>query len=126
MARRSLRARLADVLVGWAARLKPAPEPEPQLQDPPPKPRKRAAMSQMPGLRAPLSIDKGVRNRDLNVLKREASDARAALGGAHAVVSSARVGQIQTMRSEVDRGEAEQDVLIELAGDYEAWRPGAD
>lgn len=76
MARRSLRARLADVLVGWAARLKPAPEPEPQLQDPPPKPRKRAAMSQMPGLRAPLSIDKAVRNRDLNVLKREASEDR--------------------------------------------------
>jgi hypothetical protein len=79
-------------------------------------------MSQMPGLRAPLSIDKAVRNRDLNVLKREASDALAALGAAHAVVSSARLAQIQTMRSEVDRGEAEQDVLIELAGDYQAWQ----
>jgi len=79
-------------------------------------------MSQMPGLRAPLSIDKAVRNRDLNVLKREASDALAALGAAHAVVSSARLAQIQAMRPEVDRGEAEQDVLIELAGDYQAWQ----
>jgi len=123
MARRSFRVRLADTLLRWAHALKPAPEPQPISAEPAAaRPRKRAAMSQMPGLRAPLSIDKAVRSRDLNVLKREASDALAALGAAHAVVSSARLAQIQTMRPEVDRGDVEQDVLIELAGDYQAWQ----
>ena len=42
---------------------------------PAPTPQKRSAVSQMPGLRSPLTIDEVVRNRDLSVLKREASDA---------------------------------------------------
>ena len=63
-----------------------------------------------------------LRDRDLSVLKREASDALAALGAAHAVVSSARLAQIQTIRTEVDRGTVEQDALIEVAGDYQAWQ----
>ena len=72
--------------------------------------------------RSPLTIDKAVRDRELSVLKRVASDALAALGAAHAVVSSARMAQIQTIRTEVDRGTVEQDALIEVAGDYQAWQ----
>ena len=74
------------------------------------------------GSALPADDDKVVRNRDLSVLKREASDALAALGAAHAVVSSARLAQIQTIRTEVDRGTVEQDALIEVAGDYQAWQ----
>jgi len=117
MARRSWRRRLGNALIRWGQALKPAPPARPV-----PTPQKRSAVSQMPGLRSPRPIVKPVRNRDLGVLTREASDALAALGAAHAVVSSARLAQIQTIRSEVDRGTVEQDALIEVAGDYQAWQ----
>ena len=118
MARRGWRRRLGNALIRWGQALKPATA----AIRPAPTPQKRSAVSQMPGLRSPLTIDKVVRNRDLSVLKREASDALAALGAAHAVVSSARLAQIQTIRTEVDRGTVEQDALIEVAGDYQAWQ----
>ena len=83
---------MGNALIRWGQALKPATA----AIRPAPTPQKRSAVSQMPGLRSPLTIDKAVRNRDLSVLKREASDALAALGAAHAVVSSARLAQIQT------------------------------
>ncbi|MEY2644017.1 MAG: hypothetical protein RLZZ611_666 [Cyanobacteriota bacterium] len=83
---------------------------------------RQAAATKLPGVRAPLSIERAVRSRDLTVLKREACDALAALGAAHAVVTSARLAQIQSLRLEVDRGEASEDDLVELAGDYQAWQ----
>jgi hypothetical protein len=76
-------------------------------------------MTQLPGVRPPLSIEKAVRSRDLTVLKREACDALAALAAAHALVTSARLGQIQNLRTDVERGELEEP---DLAGDYQAWQ----
>ena len=129
MERRGLRARLAEALIRWGAALQrdrapeslPALPPGPVAADPAGADRRQQAQSaKLPGVRAPLSIEKAVLNRDLAVLKREASDALAALGAAHAVVTSARLAQIQTLRSEVDQGEAPEDDLVDLAGDYQA------
>jgi len=130
MTRRGWRSRLADTLIRWGSALQPAralpPPPVTPLQVPPAigeaDHRQQAAAAKLPGVRAPLSIERAVRSRDLTVLKREACDALAALGAAHAVVTSARLAQIQTLRSEVDRGEASEDDLVDLAGDYQAWQ----
>ena len=128
MSRRGWRSRLAEVLLRWGTALQPtrslvsaAPTPA-QPVEPPPDHRRQAVAAKLPGVRAPLSIERAVRSRDLTVLKREACDALAALGAAHAVVTSARLAQIQSLRSEVDRGEASEDDLVELAGDYQAWQ----
>jgi hypothetical protein len=126
MVRRGLRARLAEALIRWGSALQPPrPLPPPPLAPQPAAEadsQQGAVASKLPGVRAPLSIEKAVRSRDLTVLKREASDALAALGAAHAVVTSARLAQIQNLRSEVERGEANEDDLVELAGDYQAWQ----
>jgi len=130
MTRRGWRSRLADTLIRWGSALQPAralpPPPVTPLQVPAAigeaDHRQQAAAAKLPGVRAPLSIERAVRSRDLTVLKREACDALAALGAAHAVVTSARLAQIQTLRSEVDRGEASEDDLVDLAGDYQAWQ----
>jgi hypothetical protein len=99
--------------------LEAPPEPPPDSSS---DHHRQAAATKLPGVRAPLSIERAVRSRDLTVLKREACDALAALGAAHAVVTSARLAQIQSLRSEVDRGDASEDDLVELAGDYQAWQ----
>jgi hypothetical protein len=142
MSRHGWRARLADTLIRWGSALQPArplplpplaasaPGPvareatelEPANPEPGPDHRRRAPSAQLPGVRPPLSIERAVRSRDLTVLKREACDALAALGAAHAVVTSARLAQIQSLRGEVDRGEASEDDLVDLAGDYQAWQ----
>jgi hypothetical protein len=133
MSRRGWRSRLAEVLLRWGTALQPprsllsaAPTPveaaEPVPPESPADHRRQAASTKLPGVRAPLSIERAVRSRDLTVLKREACDALAALGAAHAVVTSARLAQIQSLRSEVDRGEASEDDLVDLAGDYQAWQ----
>ena len=141
MSRRGWRSRLADVLIRWGSALQPThpvlsavPAPveaaDQSLLEAPPEPppdsssdhHRQAAATKLPGVRAPLSIERAVRSRDLTVLKREACDALAALGAAHAVVTSARLAQIQSLRSEVDRGEASEDDLVDLAGDYQAWQ----
>ncbi|MEN9496846.1 MAG: hypothetical protein RLZZ516_2740 [Cyanobacteriota bacterium] len=141
MSRRGWRSRLADVLIRWGSALQPThpvlsavPAPveaaDQSLLEAPPEPppdsssdhHRQAAATKLPGVRAPLSIERAVRSRDLTVLKREACDALAALGAAHAVVTSARLAQIQSLRSEVDRGDASEDDLVELAGDYQAWQ----
>jgi hypothetical protein len=124
MAKRGWRTRLADTLIRWGAALRrsqaavPLPLPPPVL----PEPRPPAALSQLPGVRPPLSIEKAVRNRDLTVLKRESCDALAALAAAHALITSARLAQIQNLRSELEQGELEEEELADLAGDYQAWQ----
>lgn len=126
MLRRGWRSRLADTLIRLGSALRPVQASPP----PPPLPlpdgqsllRQPAAVSQLPGVRPPLSIEKAVRNRDLTVLKREACDALAALAAAHALVTSARLGQIQNLRSEVERGELDETDLADLAADYQAWQ----
>ena len=130
MTRREWRSRLADTLIRWGSALQPAralpPPPVTPLQISPSSAeadhRQQAVAAKLPGVRATLSIERAVRSRDFTVLKREACDALAALGAAHAVVTSARLAQIQTLRSEVDRGEASEDDLVDLAGDYQAWQ----
>ncbi len=95
----------------------PEPPPSPRLE------RRRAApLAKRPGVRPPLSVERAVLSRDLAVLKREATDALAALGAAHAVVTSARLAQVQNVRSEVQAGRIAEDDLVELAGDYQAWQ----
>ncbi|WP_398333067.1 hypothetical protein [Vulcanococcus sp.] len=125
MAKRQWRTRLADTLIRWGAALKPAPAlvPPPTVLAPQlPDARQQAAISQLPGLRAPLSIEEAVRERDLTVLKREASDALAALAAAHAVVTSARLAQLHNLRQAVERGELEEQEMVDFAGDYQAWQ----
>ena len=81
-----------------------------------------AAEAKCPGLREPLSVESAVLSRDLSVLKREAADALAALGAAHALVTSARLAQVQEVRNRFDKGEVADDVVGALAGDYQGWQ----
>ena len=125
MAKRQWRTRLADTLIRWGAALKPAPAlvpPPTVLPAQLPDARQQAAIGQLPGLRPPLSIEEAVRERDLTVLKREASDALAALAAAHAVVTSARLAQLHNLRQAVERGELEEQEMVDFAGDYQAWQ----
>jgi len=125
MAKRQWRTRLADTLIRWGSALKPAQAlpPPPAVRPQPPADRhQQAASSQLPGVRAPLSIEEAVRERDLTVLKREASDSLAALAAAHAVVTSARLAQLHNLRAAVERGELEEQEMVDFAGDYQAWQ----
>ncbi len=80
----------------------------------------RAALC--PGLREPLSVEQAVLARDLTLLKREAADALAALGAAHALVTSARLAQVQVLRPLVEKGEVPGEALKALAADYQGWQ----
>ncbi|MCP9817799.1 hypothetical protein KBY76_14170 [Synechococcus sp. GreenBA-s] len=143
MARRGWRSRVGVLLMRWGAALQPpssgpavpvpagdtapaVPPPDDGGPEPPQAPRpdrRRAApLAKRPGVRPPLSVERAVLSRDLAVLKREATDALAALGAAHAVVTSARLAQVQNVRSEVQAGRIAEDDLVELAGDYQAWQ----
>lgn len=75
-----------------------------------------------PGLREPLSVEDAVLTRQMNLLKREAADALAALGAAHALVSSARLAQVQQLRPRVEAGEVPGEELMALAADYQGWQ----
>ena len=37
-------------------------------------------------------------------------------------MTSARLGQIQNLRTDLERGELEEQDLADLAGDYQAWQ----
>jgi len=75
-----------------------------------------------PGLREPLSVEQAVLARDMTLLKREAADALAALGAAHALVTSARMAQVQHLRPQVEKGQIPEDALKALAADYQGWQ----
>jgi|694.fasta_scaffold96381_4 hypothetical protein len=75
-----------------------------------------------PGLREPLSVEDAVLRRDLTLLKREAADALAALGSAHALVASARLAEVQSLRERLREGEDASERLMAMAGDYQGWQ----
>jgi hypothetical protein len=62
-----------------------------------------------------------VRRRNLPVLRREAADALAALGAAHALVASARFTELQERRQETGEKVAD-DELAAMASDYLGWQ----
>ena len=78
MTRHGWRSRLADTLIRWGSALQPAralpPPPLVQAGEPTADHHQQAAAAKLPGVRAPLSIERAVRSRDLTVLKREAYD----------------------------------------------------
>ena len=80
----------------------------------------RAALC--PGQREPLNVEQAVLARDMTLLKREAADALAALGSAHALVTSARLAQVQQLRPLVEKGEVPGEALKALAADYQGWQ----
>ena len=75
-----------------------------------------------PALREPLTMEQAVLQRDMNLLKREAADALAALGAAHAMVTSSRLAQIQGLRNQVRVGQLPDQALIALVTDYQGWQ----
>ncbi len=75
-----------------------------------------------PGVREPLSVEAAVLNRDMTVLKREAADSLAALGAAHALVTSSRLAQVQELRPRVIEGQVPGDALMALAAEYQGWQ----
>jgi len=91
------------------------PLPEPRASVPP------AALFS-PASREPLTVEAAVLSRSMALLKREAADSLAALGAAHALVTSARLSQVQHLREQVERGTASGDALAALAADYQGWQ----
>jgi hypothetical protein len=75
-----------------------------------------------PASREPLTVEAAVLSRSMALLKREAADSLAALGAAHALVTSARLSQVQHVREQVERGAAAGDALAALAADYQGWQ----
>ncbi len=129
--RQGWRSRLGQLLCRWGKVLDPRAEPVPLPPStlPPPRPPNSqlaspaAAARRLPGVRKPLSVEQAVRGRDLTVLRREAADALAALGAAHALVASARFTQLQELRQEAERkSELSEEDLATLAADYLGWQ----
>ncbi len=126
------RSRLGRMLSRWGKVLDPTPEPPSSPPAPliPPRPvatppasPAAAATNRLPGVRKPLSVEQAVRRRDLTVLRREAADALAALGAAHALVASARFTQLQELRQEAERkDDVSGEDLATLAADYLGWQ----
>jgi len=75
-----------------------------------------------PALREPLTMEQAVLQRDMSLLKREAADTLAALGAAHAMVTSSRLAQMQGLRSQVRAGQQPDQALIALVTDYQGWQ----
>lgn len=142
-----LRGWLSRTLITWGTHL--AAPPPSVSPTPPPGPRgsapaaasplpasaatvappPRAAQPQHPPLalfspssREPLSVEDAVLSRSMVLLKREASDSLAALGAAHALVTSARLSQVQHLRERVDRGNEKPEALAAMAADYQGWQ----
>ncbi len=112
---RRWRQRLAARLSRWGRALDPGSAPTqlaPQI----------ATRGQLPGVRLPLSVEQAVRRRNLPVLRREAADALAALGAAHALVASARFTQLQAWRQENGEADSEEDEQATMAADYLGWQ----
>ncbi len=80
------------------------------------------ASAGFPALREPLTMEQAVLQRDMSLLKREAADALAALGAAHAMVTSSRLAQIQGLRHQVRVGQLPDQALIALVTDYQGWQ----
>ena len=80
------------------------------------------ASAGFPALREPLTMEQAVLQRDMSLLKREAADALAALGAAHAMVTSSRLAQIQGLRHQVRSGQLPDQALIALVTDYQGWQ----
>ena len=97
----------------------PALAPSPVRPTAPPVDRVAALC---PGVREPLSVQAAVLSRDMTVLKREAADSLAALGAAHALISSARLAQVQELRPRVIEGQASGEALMALAAEYQGWQ----
>ncbi len=75
-----------------------------------------------PASREPLTMEQAVLQRDMSLLKREAADALAALGAAHAMVTSSRLAQMQGLRHQVRAGQLPDQALISLVTDYQGWQ----
>lgn len=123
---RRWRQQLAARLCRWGRALDPN---QTALQQPPAPlpPRSQLAYpaaprGQLPGVRLPLSLEQAVRRRNLPVLRREAADALAALGAAHALVASARFTELQERRQETGDREAADGELATMAADYLGWQ----
>jgi hypothetical protein len=141
-----LRRRFGEFLVRLGHRLVPASESPPELPAvlvkvplPPqsgggsadplasqPLPESRSSLPPAalfsPASREPLTVEAAVLSRSMALLKREAADSLAALGAAHALVTSARLSQVQHLREQVERGAASADALAALAADYQGWQ----
>jgi hypothetical protein len=120
------RQRLAARLSRWGRALDPS-QTKPEQPPAPLPPRSQLSSpteprGQLPGVRLPLSMEQAVRRRNLPVLRREAADALAALGAAHALVASARFTELQERRQGADIGEAEEEELATMAADYLGWQ----
>jgi hypothetical protein len=123
---RGARRRLAQLLRRWAVALAPAPLPATSPVRPAiPAGEAKALLpvqAACPATREPLSVEQAVLERSLSVLRREAADALAALGSAHALVSSARFSQLQEVRQRVAEGRLPQEALQTMAADYQGWQ----
>ena len=134
--RQRLAERLAQQLHRWATAIGPdsATEPSPSLEasSQPAAALETAALgtaaqatsplAQCPAMREPVSIEEAVLQRSLAVLRREAADSLAALGAAHALVSSARLSQLQQVQQQLAAGAASPEALMTLAADYHGWQ----
>lgn len=103
----------------------PAPVARATSAQPPPAAPQRATAAVplfSPASREPLSVEAAVLGRSMALLRRETADALAALGAAHALVTSARLSQLQLLRDQVERGQAPVDALSALAADYQGWQ----
>jgi hypothetical protein len=96
--------------------------PAPVRPPAPPAPPVDRVAALCPGVREPLSVEAAVLSRDMTVLKREAADSLAALGAAHALISSARLAQVQELRPRVIEGQASGESLMALAAEYQGWQ----
>jgi hypothetical protein len=141
-----LRRRFGEFLVRLGHRLAPAAESPPErpvvlvkvplssppggvsldplVPQPPSEPRSSVPPAALfsPASREPLSVEAAVLSRSMALLKREAADSLAALGAAHALVTSARLSQVQHLREQVERGTVTGDALAALAADYQGWQ----
>ena len=121
---RRWRRRLAERLNRWSRALDPAVATVAKAAQTPRRPLApaTAARAQLPGVRLPLSMEQAVRRRNLPVLRREAADALAAFGAAHALVASSRFTQLQDRRQEARGEETDGEELASLAADYLGWQ----
>lgn len=122
-----LRRWLAQRLRAWASAVTPAAKPAPAPLPASPASTATATtllapLAACPATREPLSVEQAVLERTLSVLRREAADALAALGSAHALVSSARFSQLQEVRQRVADGQLPHEAVQTMAADYQGWQ----
>ncbi|MEB3331426.1 MAG: hypothetical protein VKI83_02895 [Synechococcaceae cyanobacterium] len=115
-------ASLSALLRRWSERLSPGIEQQPLLQA------ERCHLETLPltsrpGVLAwvPLPMEQAVLDRDLTMLRRDAADAVAALGAAHALIASARLSTLQDLRGRLRDGAEVEQELLHRAADYLGW-----